>query len=70
MRLLKAREGGFDEVASGTTGDLSFTTVAPGAYRAEVRVKPTHLTPFMGTFAQRVVATDFAWIYANPIYVE
>lgn len=69
VRLLRAREGGFDEVASSTEGDLSFTPTQPGAYRAEVRMVPHHLTEDLGMFAARSV-TDRAWIYANSIYVE
>lgn len=69
-RILKAREGGFDEVARSDTGDVSFTPTEPGAYRAEVRMIPRHLTEDLGQFAQRMLASDPVWIYANPIYVE
>lgn len=69
-RLLRAREGGFDEVASSTDGDVVFTPTMPGAYRAEVRMVPRHLAEDLGTFAQRVLAGDNVWIYANPIWIE
>jgi hypothetical protein len=69
VRILRAIEGGFDEVASGP-GALSFTPSQPGAYRAEVRMVPHHLREDLGSDADRLLAKDFVWIYANAIYVR
>jgi len=68
-RLLRAVEGGFEEVARG--GDvLEYAPSQPGAYRAEVRIVPLHLRADLGSDADEYLARDFVWIYANPIYIE
>ncbi len=66
-RLLRAKEGGWDEVASGS-GDLSHVPDKAGAYRAEVRIRPHHLEKLMGGMVD-VSGQDFAWVYSNAIYV-
>lgn len=66
--LLKAREGGWDEVAQTTEATLAFTVTEPGAYRAEVRMTPKHLRPFIGRRADFIKA-ERPWVYANAIYV-
>lgn len=70
LRLLRAKEGGFDEVASAPSGDLSFTITATGAYRAEVRMVPSHVMADLGEFTDDVEAKSLVWIYSNAIYVE
>ena len=69
VRLLRAIEGGFEEVASGP-GDLSFSPNLPGAYRAEVRILPLHLREEMGADGNDLLSHDYVWIYSNPIYVR
>lgn len=67
-RILRAAAGGtWEEVAAGDA-DLSYVVAAPGAYRAEVRITPEHLRPWLGLRADRYVV-ERPWIYANPIYV-
>lgn len=67
LRLLRATQEGWLEVSRGN-GDLSVTVNEPGAYRAEVRMRPEHLRTSLGSFTD-LADSDFAWIYANPIYV-
>jgi hypothetical protein len=67
-RILRAREGGWDEVAAGGE-DLSLAVSEPGAYRAEIRMRPHHLVPYLASFGHLVEQRDFVWIYSNPIYV-
>jgi hypothetical protein len=67
LHLLRAIEGGFEEVASGE-GELHHVPDAEGAYRVEVRIAPAHLEPWLGTYADDA-ATPRVWIYANPFYV-
>jgi hypothetical protein len=67
-RLLKAREGGWDEVATAAEGTLRFTVREPGAYRAEVRMTPKHLRAFIGRRADFIKA-ERPWVYSNAIYV-
>ena len=57
------------EVASGAD-TLTFTPEHAGAYRAEVRLTPTHLAPYLGPEASAaLLQTPVVWIYANPVYV-
>ncbi|MFO0723803.1 MAG: hypothetical protein U1E65_08485 [Myxococcota bacterium] len=70
LRLLRAKEGGFDEVANAAVGDLSFTVTSTGAYRAEVRMVPHHLEADLGDFKDDVLAKNPVWIYSNAIYIE
>jgi hypothetical protein len=69
VRLLRANGEAWDEVAAGP-GDLAFVATVPGAYRAEVRMVPNHLTDALGPVAHTALAHDYVWIYANPIYVH
>lgn len=70
VRLLRAREGGFEEVASSTDGDLHFEPSTPGAYRAEVVMVPWHLSEELRDFWPAVYEKKLVWVYSNPIYVE
>lgn len=45
-----------------------FEPAAPGAYRAQARIRPRHLRSHLASYAN-LADTDFVWIYANPIYV-
>ncbi len=67
-RLLLARESGWEVVASGQ-GDLRHRVGHPGAYRAEIRMRPRHLAPWLSSFAD-LAEHDFVWIYANAIYAR
>lgn len=70
LRILKAIEDGFEEVASTTDETLTFTTTSPGAYRAEVRIQPMHLKPYLGEHARKLGKQDLPWVYGNAIYVR
>lgn len=67
LRLLKAEEGGWSTVAEGETS-LSATVTEPGAYRAEARIRPTHLIGHLGSYT-KLAEQDFPYIYSNAIYV-
>ncbi len=69
LRILRAIDNGFEEVASGSAA-LAFTPTQAGAYRAEVRMVPLHLREDLRNDATAVLAHDFVWIYANAIYVR
>lgn len=69
MHVFKAKEGGWEDVASGTGEKLTFTTTAPGAYRAEVRMVPKHMKPFVGRRVDLIKA-ERPWVYSNAIYVR
>lgn len=67
-RLLKAIEGGWLEVAGGSSS-LRFTTTVAGAYRAEIRIVPKHLAPWMGDQSAGA-STQRPWVYSNAIDVK
>jgi hypothetical protein len=67
LHVLRAIEGGFEEVATDDT-ELHYMPDAEGAYRVEVRITPRHLAEFLGSFVDDA-ETPRAWIYANPFYV-
>ncbi len=68
LRLLRATENGWQEVARSTDADLHYETTNAGAYRAEIRMRPTHLKPYL--FGLTNLIRDLPWIYTNPIYVK
>lgn len=68
IRLLRASESGW-ETLSESASDLDYTVSATGAYRVEVRMKPHHLVPFLGSYTAQA-DRDFPWVYSNPIYVR
>lgn len=68
-RILRATPTGFEEVARGTDS-IAYRPDRAGAYRAEVRMVPFHLRRELAADADRMLAKDFVWIYANAIWVE
>ena len=69
MNLLRAREGGWDVVASVTEGTLSFPATQAGAYRVEVRMVPKHLRAFAGT-RKAFFTAERPWVMTSALYVE
>jgi hypothetical protein len=69
LHLYQAIEGGWNEVASGSDETLSFTPTSPGAYRAEVRMVPKHLRPYIGGRSD-LIHDERPWVYSNAIYVK
>ncbi len=69
LQLLKAREGGWDEVASITEGTLAFPVTQRGAYRVEVRMVPRHLKNFAGT-RRAFFTAERPWVMTSALYVE
>lgn len=67
VRLLRAIAGGWEVVAE-RAGDLAVELATTGAYRAEVRMRPRHLAPYLSSYAA-LAEEEFVWIYANAIYV-
>ncbi len=68
LRLLKAKADETWEVVAETNADLLEYEVGAGVYRAEVRVVPHHLLPWLGTQPEKFLK-EYPWIYANAIYV-
>lgn len=67
VHVLRAIEGGFEEVMAGS-GTIAYEPDAPGAYRVEVRIVPLHLTEFLGDYAE-LASQPRPWVYANAFYV-
>ena len=70
LRLLIVRSGeqGGTVVLQGSNEDLHFTVSEAGAYRAEIRIVPFHLEPWLGDDPEPFFR-EYPLIYANPIYV-
>jgi hypothetical protein len=68
LRLLRARADETWEQVAQTNGDRLSFEVGAGVYRAEVRVVPRHLTPWLGSEPEKFLK-DYVWIYSNPVYV-
>lgn len=64
--ILKAVGDDWELIAE-NQGDLEIDVTA-GVYRAEVRIVPKHLAPWLGRDPQRFIR-DLPWVYSNPIYV-
>lgn len=67
-KLWLAKEGGWDEVASTTEPTLRFSPTLPGVYRAEVRIVPSHLKPFIGKRSD-FIRNERPWVLSNAIWV-
>ena len=67
IRILRAVEGGWEEAAA-SESDLDWVAATPGAYRAEVRMTPHHLAPYLSAYADRA-EKETVWIYSNAVYV-
>ena len=67
-RILRAREGGWDEVAR-KDGPIDIPIAEKGAYRAEIRITPKHLRPSLGDWAH-LADRESPWVYSNAIYFE
>lgn len=68
IHLLRAVEGGFEDVAEGVE-HLEYAPDTAGAYRVEIRITPLHLEAYLGDYAE-LASEPRVWIYANPFYVE
>ena len=55
-------------VAASAAGDVSFTPTAAGAYRAEVRITPRHVQPYLPGLER--LMREVPWVYSSPIYVR
>ncbi|MDY0003402.1 MAG: hypothetical protein RBU30_19035 [Polyangia bacterium] len=66
--LLRADGAGAWEEVDSAEGALSYVA-DPGVYRAEVRILPDHLRPWLGPTPD-VWVVEKVWIYSNPIYVR
>jgi len=62
--------GGVHALATGPGPTLSAPADQPGAYRAEIHIKPHHLGVYLGHLGTAPADGDFPWIYSNPVYVE
>ena len=60
---------GAHELARGT-GTFQANMGAPGAYRVEITITPSHLGPYLGDLGSGMAETELPWIYTSPIYVQ
>lgn len=67
MRLVHVTAAGSEVVGEGS--HIEVTSAPPGAYRAEVRITPHHLRPYLGDDADKWIV-ERPWVWSNPVYVE
>ncbi|CAN5911581.1 hypothetical protein BH11MYX3_BH11MYX3_45810 [soil metagenome] len=60
---------GVVEIAHGDTTFLAHLG-APGAYRVEVTITPSHLGPYLHDLGTAMAEVELPWIYTSPFYVE
>jgi len=60
------------ELAKSAEGDaqLNVHIGAPGAYRVEITIVPSHLGPYLGDLGTDLAEVELPWVYASPIYVQ
>ena len=70
ITLYRIDSGGVHVLATGPGPTLSAPADQPGAYRAEIHIKPHHLGVYLGHLGTAPADGDFPWIYSNPVYVQ
>jgi hypothetical protein len=68
--IYRVDAGGVHALATGPGPTVTAPADQPGAYRAEIHIKPHHLGGYLGHLGTAPADHDFPWIYTNPIYVE
>ena len=51
-------------------GQLNAHLGAPGAYRVEITIVPSHLGPYLHDLGTEKAEQELPWIYTSPIYVR
>jgi len=67
MRLVHVTAAGSQVVGEGS--HIEVAAAAAGAYRAEVRITPRHLRPYLGDDPDAWIV-ERPWLWSNPVYVE
>ncbi|MBL0213731.1 MAG: hypothetical protein IPQ07_07600 [Myxococcales bacterium] len=57
------------EIAHGVSSFMAHLG-APGAYRVEITITPSHLGPYLHDLGTAMAEVELPWIYASPFYVE
>lgn len=77
LRIIRAhtwqadwKDGGQPDVVAQGPDTLHFSPTEPGAYRAEILVRPTYLTGLLDSTWNYLAEQEFVWIYANAIYID
>jgi len=55
---------------SAVDGQFNAHLGAPGAYRVEVTIVPSHLGPYLHDLGTAMAEQELPWVYASPIYVQ
>ena len=67
LRLLRASNTGWIEVARANNASLHFETLEAGVYRGVIIIRPNHLLRYLPGAAKLIGYRP--WVYTNPIYV-
>jgi hypothetical protein len=68
-RIVRVDAAGATEVASGS-GLVTAPATTAGAYLVEVRIRPHHLGPYLGSLGTAYADAEYVWIHASPLYVR
>ncbi|MBA3451957.1 MAG: hypothetical protein H0T42_02530 [Deltaproteobacteria bacterium] len=58
------------EVDGAVDTQVSAALSAPGAYRVEITIVPSHLGPYLHDLGTEMAERELPWIYTSPIYVQ
>lgn len=68
--LIRADGDGRETLIEWTAGELRQPIDAPGVYRVEVHITPTHLGPYLGDHVDAFADKEVPWIYSGGIFVR
>ena len=69
LEILKIEPDGAVVVAE-SAESIELAPIAPGVYRAVVKIRPTHLRPHLENEGAPLADREYEWIWFNPIYVR
>lgn len=69
-RILRIAQGGNAEEVAAGVGSVVYPAPLPGVYRAEVRIRPRHLSPYLGGLGPELAEREYVWIYSNALWIE
>ncbi len=68
LRILRVASTGAVQVAEATDAALNYPATQGGIYRAEIKIKPRHLSNFL-SYDHGRAEEEYTWVLTNPIYL-
>lgn len=69
-KVIRIAPSGAPVVVAEGDSTLTANLDAPGAYRIEVTIVPSHLGPYLGDLGPAKAEQTLPWIYTSPFYVQ